>query len=328
MSGSRAAAFDARRGEAWTRRQRLKNDLIYGAIRAALAVVSVTPRALVRLGCRFLGLVAWVALPRERRLARERLEAGLGAPVSSRRVRGVFRGAADTLADTLFLLDPREPADRTLRIEPGSGEVFRAALDEGRGVVFLCAHLGPWERLAALFAAEGFPCATVARESYDPRLTRLYEELRAPRGVRAIYRGQPGAATAIVRELRKGRAVGFLADLPSRVPSLPTRLFGAVADLPVGPARIALARGAAVLVGTCIPGGLVRVTRLTSSDLAPGAEGERELLDRMAAALDERIALGPEAWLGLFAPPKVSGAPGPIEFATPGGLPIDSEGSS
>lgn len=295
---------DAREGAAWTPRQRLKNDVIHALARAALALVTRLPRALVAALCGAIGAAAWLSLGRERALVRARLEAGLGEGVPSARVRAAFLAAGATLADTLALLDPDEPAGRTLAVDEASREAFRGALAEGRGVVFVSAHLGPWERLAAVLAAEGFPVATVARESYDPRFTRLYERIRAPRGVRSIYRGRPGAAAAIVRELRAGRAVGFLVDLPARVPSIRARLFGADAPVPVGAARIALARRAAVVVGTCAPGGKILISRVESADLRPGATGERALTDRIARALDARIAALPEAWIGLFAPPR------------------------
>jgi KDO2-lipid IV(A) lauroyltransferase len=293
----------------WTPRQRLKNDLLHALVRAALAVVTRLPRRVVAVLCAGLSLLAWLVLARPRALCRERLAAGTGGPVSAARVRAAFREAGRTLADTLALLDPKEPAARTLALDPAGRAAFHAALAEGRGVVFVSAHLGTWERLAAVLAAEGFPVATVARESYDPRLTPLYDRLRAPRGVRSIYRGAPGAAVAIVRELRAGRAVGFLIDLPSRVPCARCRLFGADADVPLGAARIALARGAAVLVGTAGRDRRLRITRVDTAGLA-GAGGERVLMDRLAAELDARIAAGPEAWLGLFAPPRARGEEG------------------
>jgi Kdo2-lipid IVA lauroyltransferase/acyltransferase len=300
---SQGASADVREGAAWTPHQRFKNDVIFLLVRVALAVVSRLPRGAVALLCRALAAFAWAVLPRERALCRARLEAGLGAPVSGARVRAAFRTAGETLADTLALLDPRERAGRTLAVDPAGREAFRAALAGGRGVVFVCAHLGPWERLAAALADEGFPVVSVARESYDPRLTGLYDRLRAPRGVRSIYRGRPGAATAIVRELRAGRAVGFLIDLPARVPCARVPLFGAEADLPLGAARIALARGAAVLVGTA-GGGTIRISRVETADLAGDPGAERTLMARLAAELDARIAACPEAWLGLFAPPR------------------------
>ena len=303
------SASDLREGGSWTPRQRRKNDAIHALALVAVAMVRRTPRPLVSWLCRALGLIAWALLAKERGLVCARLAAGVGQPVTKRRVRAVFIAAGDVLADTLALLDPRERAGRTMKMDADSRAVFRAALSEGRGVVYVAAHLGPWERMAALLVEEGFPVSTVARESYDPRFTALYERLRAPRGVRSIYRGRPGAATAIVRELRAGRAVGFLIDLPSRVRSIEAPLFGVEQSVPVGAARIALARGAAIVVGTSMSArdggrrGLL-VERICTDDLAPGSAGEATLTRRLARALEARIAARPEAWFGLFAPPR------------------------
>jgi KDO2-lipid IV(A) lauroyltransferase len=157
----------------------------------------------------------------------------------------------------------------------------------------------------------------VARERYDPRLTALYERLRRPRGVRSIYRGSAGAARAILRELRAGGAVGFLVDIPGRVPCTPARLFGADSWLPVGPARVALASGAAVVVGTCAPPSpsnakppraCVKITRIPTGHSRPGDIEEEHviaLLLRIGEELDRRIAAWPDAWLGVFASPRL-----------------------
>jgi KDO2-lipid IV(A) lauroyltransferase len=303
---SRRAA-DVREGASWTLLQRLKNALIYAAVWVALGVILRLPQRVVAGLCRALGAIAYRLLRRERAFAEARLAVGRGARErgAPSRAKAAFLTAAATLADTLALFDPHERAGRSLTLDADSREVFRAALAEGRGVVFVSAHLGSWERMAALLVEEGFPVATVARESYDPRFTRLYDRLRAPRGVRSIYRGRPGAALAIVRELRAGRAVGFLIDLPARVQSEPTRLFGALASLPVGAARIALARRPAVVVGTPMRNGSlpeVRIERVPFDDLAANPDGQRALMTRLARAIELRIEAWPEAWLGLYAP--------------------------
>ncbi|MFO0755438.1 MAG: lysophospholipid acyltransferase family protein [Byssovorax sp.] len=314
---------DEREGERWTIRQRIKNDLYYALIVISLAVVTRLPRRAVRLLGRALGRLAHRVLPRERDLAERRLAAGLGGPVAPGRARAAFLRAGEILADTLALLDPREPASRTLRLDPASKQIFADALAEGRGVVYVTAHLGSWERMAALLVEEGFPVATVARESYDRRLTDLYERIRRPRGVRSLYRARPGATAAIFRELRAGGAVGFLVDLPARVRSHAVPLFGALADMPAGAARIALRRRAALLVGTpapalrenpegapSVPGApgdsrpRVTIERVDLADLAADPEGERVLSARLGERLGARIAADPDAWLGLFAPSR------------------------
>jgi Kdo2-lipid IVA lauroyltransferase/acyltransferase len=295
---ARSGGFDLREGGTWSRRQRWKNDLIWVLARGALRLVRALPAGALRAACVAAACAAWAGSGRMRRRVRASLAAGLGRAPVSREVRRVFARAGETLADTLALLDAAEPAGRTLRLEDESRRVFAAALAEGRGVVFVTAHLGPWERMAALLAAEGFPVAAVARQSYDPRFTELYERVRAPRGVRSIYRGA-SAARRVIRELRRGGAVGFLADLPGRSPSREATLFGRRRALSAGPASLAAATGAAVVVGTpqrAADGVLeVQVRRLE----ADGCADAHELL---AIELGRRIAAEPEAWLGHFHP--------------------------
>lgn len=303
---------DVREGVAWTPIQRAKNDLIYGVIALLVAVLTRIPLAASSLVCRTFGALAYVILRRERRRARDRLTRGLGRAARERLVFSAFVELGAQLADVIALLRPGERAARSLCLDEGSREVFRKALAEGRGVAFLSAHIGPWERMAALLVEEGFPVATVARESYDPRITGLYERIRAPRGVRSIYRGSPLASMAVAREIARGGAVGFLVDLPGRgLPSTRVPLFGEDADMPTGPARIALSRKCAVLVGTCAPaldGGdkaRVVISRVPVAELGSDPPNEAELIARIARILEARIALWPLAWLGLFAHPRL-----------------------
>jgi KDO2-lipid IV(A) lauroyltransferase len=123
----------------------------------------------------------------------------------------------------------------------------------------------------------------------------VYDRLRTARNVQAIYRGQPGAAFAMLRTLRKGRVLGFPMDLPGRVPTLPVRLLGQASRLPIGPARIALRTRAPIVVGTPAPGTggaarlQIRIEPLQAGDLPAADAGERILTQRIADALTDRI---------------------------------------
>jgi len=302
------APRDVRQGGTWTRGQRLKNDLIFGLVRLSVALAITLPRTFVRRACRLLGRTLHLLWRKGRRDVQARLRAGLGESAS---IQTLCRQTFLTMADMLALLRVDERASAGLTLDPSSKRVLAEALAEGRGVVFVSAHLGSWERMAALLVEEGFPLATVARESYDPRLTDIYERIRRPRGVRSLYRGRSGVAMAIARELVGGRVVGFLVDLPSRVPSISHILFGAEVSVPVGPARIALARRAAVVVGTCsrpASGGArglpsVWLSRVSIEDLADKQDAELALVTRISEEIGRRIATWPEAWLGAFMPP-------------------------
>jgi KDO2-lipid IV(A) lauroyltransferase len=209
------------------------------------------------------------------------------------------------MGDTVALLSTRH-AITPLPIEDGSRRVLEEARSEGRGVVFASAHLGPWERVGASLVAAGVPLTVVAREGYDPRFTMLFDKLRGRLGVPAIYRGSAGAHVRIVRTLREGGVLGVLMDLRSRVPSIVTPFLGIPAKTAVGPARIALRTGAAVVVGTVVgtaagelPGLRITITRIETEGLGCNASGEEALTRAMNAELSRRVLAMPKGWLWM-----------------------------
>jgi KDO2-lipid IV(A) lauroyltransferase len=285
--------------------RRWKNDVIYLAAAAGVRVGLRMPRwALPSVGS-ILGSISYVIFARARRMAAHnlaRVYPGLSRAERTSMSRRTFRCLGRALTDTLALLDRHEDPCRTLHLSVESASALHAALAGGRGVIFVTAHLGPWERMAALLAKRGFPITTVARESYDPRFHPLiYDRLRPTRGVVPIYRGAPGSAAALVRALRAGRVVGFLMDLPGRFPARPVALLGQSSRAPLGPARLALRLRVPVVVGTPLPGAsdgmpVIHIAPLSTADLGTGDHDEAELTQRMADALSDRIRAWPTAW--------------------------------
>ncbi|MBX3220064.1 MAG: lysophospholipid acyltransferase family protein [Labilithrix sp.] len=293
---SDAGVRDLREGGRWSIPQRAKNDVLFVLAIAALAVAErLPPRAARALG-RAAGLLAWALAPALRRTATRNVARALPEIAPRDRgafVRRVFDQLGALLGEVVGGLDPRRPLD-PLPFLPGSRECLDDAIREGRGVVFASAHLGPWERVAASLVAAGIPLTVVAREPYDPRLGRVYSRLRAARGVRAVYRGASGAGVALVRVLRQGDVLGVPMDLSSRVASIEAPFLGAPAPTPIGPARLAVRTGAAVVVGTAAKGadgslGL-SFTRIE------GSASEVELTARINAELSARIRAMPESW--------------------------------
>jgi KDO2-lipid IV(A) lauroyltransferase len=297
-------ARDVREGGAWTRAQRWKNDALYVAIRAALAVVAPLPAAGLRVVGRLVGLVALALFRSARRTAAQNLALAFPeAPQRERRAILVRTYAAlgGHLGDALAALDARTTVP-PLAID----DADLAKLRDARGVVFASAHLGPWERVAATLVARGVPFTALARAGYDPRLDALYARLRDARGVRTIYRGRRGAASRIVRALRRGGVLGVPMDLRSRVPSVDAPFLGRVAPTPVGPARIALRTGARVVVGTVAPdprspeGLRITCTEIVTDDLASATgvteDAARALTERINDELSRRIRALPTEW--------------------------------
>ena len=320
MDRANEEARDLRTGGQWTRLQRAKNDLIFIVSVLALAVARAVPLPALRVLGRGVGAAAHALARKARRTAIANVQRVFPemTPAAQRVfVRRSFVTMGELLADAVALL--RSRGGPLLVVTPDARALIDEALREGRGVVFASAHLGPWERVAASLVAAGIPLTTLARESYDPRFTRLYQRLRGSRGVRVVWRSpaasaerdalpdrRPGAMAAtvgIVRTLRRGGVLGVPMDLRARVPSCETPFLGHPATTPVGPARIALRTGAAVVVGTVAPRGgslVITATRIPTSGLDYRLDrGARDLTARINQELSRRILALPHAWVWM-----------------------------
>jgi KDO2-lipid IV(A) lauroyltransferase len=285
---------DLREGGAWSPLQSLKNDAIWIVAAAALFVIRrLSTGTLVR-GGRALGAVVHAIAFGLRDRARKNVAVALPEK-TPREGSAIARASFSNLGENLA----RAISDsELLPMNDASRAVLREALAEGRGVVLPSAHLGPWERLAATLSGNGFPLTAIVRESYDPRFDRVTSAARDRAGFATIARGAPGAATRIVRTLRRGRVLGIPMDLRTRAESVTVPMLGTPARTPVGPARIALRTGAPVVVCTVEPdenGDLaVTCTRLGRRDETP-----KELTARINEELSRRIRRAPEHWLWM-----------------------------
>jgi KDO2-lipid IV(A) lauroyltransferase len=296
---------DVRQGESWTPLQRAKNDALW--VLASLALRAALPlplRALRTLGRAIgLGAHALVLPARSTALANVARVFPHLEPLEQRAlVRRCFATLGEVLGETVALLRAGSGV-APLPLAPEARSLLEGAVAGGRGVVFASAHLGPWERVAASLVAAGLPLVALARESYDPRFSRLYARLRAAHGVRVVWRASPGAGARILRTLRRGEVLGVPMDLRSaRVASCRAPFLGHDAPTAIGPARLALRTGAPLIVGTAAPSPtrpgelVVTATRVESSDLSADTAGARALTARINAELSRRIVALPHAW--------------------------------
>ena len=307
---------DIREGGSWSLSQRAKNDALWALASLALAATRSLPRdAMRRLG-RALGLLAHAVARPARRTALSNVMRVFPDLDPSRRdalVRRCFVTLGELLGDTVASLHSSRVPTPPLEVTRRALELMTEARAEGRGVVFASAHLGPWERVAASLVAAGVPLVTMARESYDPRFNKLYEDLRGRQGVGMVWRATPSAAGRMLRTLRAGHVLGVPMDLRSRVASREVPFLGHAASTAVGPARLALRARAPVVVGTAAPGEaedlVVTATRIETGDLAADDDGTLELTRRINAELSDRILALPHAWVWMHDRWRPSTAP-------------------
>lgn len=308
--------------------KRLKRFLRYVLIRAVLALVHRVPLGLGQwLGLR-LGALAFLVAGGERRKAMKSLAQAFPEKSDAER-HALARACFRHLAAAAFEVGCTASLDKHLESLVAWPEedrrVLETALARGKGVVFVSGHVGNWELLARRVARAGYPSQSIAKETTDPRLTELVGRFRARGGVRSIWRGQEGAARAMLRALKAGEILGLLIDQDTKVQSVFVPFFGALAATPRAAADLALRTGAAVVVGFCQRDG--KGYRLTMEEV-PVPEGleREEAAVALTAALSERIESAirraPEQWVWMHqrwktrpdagqAPALMTGAPAP-----------------
>ncbi len=277
------------------------------------------------LGAR-LGALAYTLVGGERRKALKSLAVAFPEKSDAERqavARDAFRhlGAAALEVACTGALD--RGLERLVAWPEEDRRVLETALARGRGVVFVSGHVGNWELLARRVARAGYPSQSIAKETTDPRLTELVGRFRERGGVRSIWRGQEGAARAMLRALRSGEILGILIDQDTRVQSLFVPFFGQLAATPRAAADLAIRTGAAVVTGFChrVEGGY----HLSMEEVPVPQTDDREaaaleLTAALSARIEAAIRRTPEQWVWMHQRWKTRpspAAPSPLPEAAP-----------
>jgi len=192
-------------------------------------------------------------------------------------------------------------------------EAFRAAADEGRGVVLLTGHLGNWEMGGAAIAARGVPLDVVGKGMTN----RLFQEelfaTRARLGMRVIEMGE--ASREALRSLGAGRVVALLGDQQAHRGGVLVPFFGRPASTARGPALFAMRSGAPVFVAFALrePGSLARyAVTFDALSYTPSGSADADVvsvLEAYGAALEAAIRRAPEQYFWQHR--RWKNAPGP-----------------
>jgi KDO2-lipid IV(A) lauroyltransferase len=256
--------------------------------------------------------VAWFRLAPGRRrlvavqLARVAEATGrpLGGAARRRLVRDAFVAHARYYLEVIRMphIDPAEIDDViTWQDERGFEQLLRSG-----GVIAISAHFGNFEP-AALWLATRELRWVAPIERIRPRA--LFEYLLSRRGARSTG-GElvvpPDVARRLLRALRAGAVVAIATDRDLGTPTVRVTMFGHPAEVPSGPAHLALLSGAPVVVGTVrrtargrFEARMERVEWSATQDREADVAG---LTQRITDVLARQIAEAPEQWWGAFQP--------------------------
>lgn len=228
----------------------MKQKLEFALIWLLVKTLGILPRTSARAVGATIGWVAWLGLPRLRRVGMRNLE--LAFPEKTvkeckRILRVLYRNLGWQLAE--FCKMPRialSQADRFIRCE--GLENYLQARDRGKGVLVLTGHIGAWELSSFYHSLAGHPMSMVIRRLDNPLVDRFVNRIRCLHGNRVLHKDD--FARGLIAAMRTGETVGVLMDTNMTPPQGAfVDFFGQSACTASGVARVAQRTGAAVVPG-------------------------------------------------------------------------------
>lgn len=285
-------------------RKRVKHAAVYALLRLLMLVVRGLPRSVALAVGAQGGRLAY-RLDRTRgALARRQLGWALGMrPAAAHRLaRSTYEHLGRLVAEVGRLPLSSSQLNELVVLPPEGEACLRAAVAEGRGVVFVTGHLGNWELMAQRIAGAGFDSVTVVRELSNRYLDRWLARIRNQGGLETIERGDPSAPRRLLGALRRGAMVGFLIDQRIAVPSVDVPFFGRRAPTPLAAAALALRGERPVVLATVARYGHRHHIDVVRIPLPP--PGDRrvraiQLTEALTAELERRIRCRPEQWMWI-----------------------------
>lgn len=181
-------------------------------------------------------------------------------------------------------------------VEVTGWEHVVSAYERGNGVVFASAHLGPISVCGQIFVANGYE-VTLPVEQDTGELSRVINRLRRRMGLTLV---STGSALGIHRALKRGGALGLLADRAVTGVGERVLFFGREALIPSAHVALALRTGASLVPGFARrEHGEMKATFEPELVLRRTGDHEADVRDgvrRWAELLEQHIRLAPEQW--------------------------------
>jgi KDO2-lipid IV(A) lauroyltransferase len=274
------------------------------SLRGFVDILPYCPARLVRGYTRIMARLTYALLWSYRKRMQENVALVFGNEISERDrralVRAVWLSFTRAVLDTVEVMHcSKEQILASVRLE--GEEHIQRALERGKGVLALSAHLGNFTMIGARLAAGGYSFSVVVKQPADERFARLLDGYRSQLGIQTISaKPRREAVRGILKALRSNRIVLVIAD-EFKSGDVVVDFLGMKVPAPRGPATLALRTGAVTLPMFAIrrsDGGL------SLSVGAPIAPIEREDLEESVVAttalyttyIEAAIKNHPEQW--------------------------------
>jgi len=225
-------------------------------LRMSLNVVAAGVRALGQHRYRFSDAVAnaTFAVQLERRRVTIRNYRCVFPELSRRQARRLaarsYREYARTSLD--FLYFHRPPRTRVISEMQtfGAESNLLGRLAAGQAGIMVTIHQGSWDVPTAFAAAHGVPLTAVMADEGSALISRLVMWARGKIGVEVVLASR--SPRALLRNLRAGRWIGLVVDIPGPTPSVEVQFLGRGTRFSAAPGLLAARTGAPLVPVICV----------------------------------------------------------------------------
>lgn len=285
--------------------KKIKNDLIYFAVVAMVALLRALPRRAAVALMQALAGAGYRLARKEREKTLRHLTWAYGHEKSPAEIaemgRAVFRHFGWMAVDAIRL--PLIIRDGINHLVQARGlERLQAAHNRGKGTIVLTGHFGNWELFGAWVAQNGFPVKVVGRSAYDPRLDAIIVGLRNAAGYTNIARGK--GTREIIRALHQNEVLGMLIDQDTKVEGVFVDFFGRPAHTAIGPVTLAHKFGCALIPAfiRLLPDGSYIIEFDEEIELVESGDAGRDVVvntQKISDAYERAIRRAPEQWVWM-----------------------------
>ncbi len=280
---------------------RLSSEFQYWGTRAMIRIIRTMPYHLALTLGRSIMLLVWAFMPLRRRIVRIQMGSALDLRNPWRLVLKVFMNQGDILIDTIKYAYMSTEEIRAKILVEGKKHLDEA-LASNRGLLMFTGHIGNWEILSHFSRLLDVEFCIMADRRKDPRLESIVDGIRSRSG--ATILPPKGKALMLIRELKRGRAIGMVVDQRGkRKDGLFCNIFGLPAITNPAPAFIAIKGNAIVLPVYIVKQHgryLICIMKaVDAADFGEGPDAIQSLSDFMQSSLASVVERYPDQWFWL-----------------------------
>jgi len=184
------------------------------------------------------------------------------------------------------------------RIE--GGEYFQKLQPGSNPFFIVTGHMGNWELMGGHFALKGIKLSVLAKPVHNPYVDRMVNKSRKEMGMEIIST-RKAPIKSILKAIKQGRQVAFLADQDARRSGIFVDFFGKPASTFTGPALFSIRTGLPLLPAFDIRTGILTHKVIFFPPLYPREDMKRddairELTQRHVRILERVIREYPEQY--------------------------------